>query len=139
QPGIRSTERTVNFSNGVTNTFDQDFQVHYGAVNVTGNVGSKLLYRVGGNFSPYETERSLPSQTGQTSLTDAEDYLRGTKGDRRTYSGSVDYVPTSRLAFSARAGRFLTDEESTGVTFPSIIHNISTSSTAESLARIPAG
>jgi hypothetical protein len=139
QPGIRNTERTVNFSNGVTNTFEQDFRVNYGAVNVTGNAGSKVLYRVGANFSPYETERSLPSQTGQTSLTSPDNYLRGTKGDRRTYSGSVDYIPSSRLAFSARAGRFLTDEESTGVNFPSIIHNISTGSTAESLARIPAG
>ena len=139
QPGIRSTERTVNFQNGVTNSFDQDFKVHYGAVNVTGNVGSKLLYRVGGNFSPFETERSLPTQTGQTSLTTADSYLRGDKGDRRTYSGSVDYIPSSRLAFSARVGRFLTDEETTGVTFPDIIHNISTSSTPASLARIPAG
>lgn len=138
QPGIRTTERTVNFENGVTNTFDQDFQVHYGAVNVTGKVGSKVLYRVGGNFSPYETERSLPTQTGQTSLTSPSSYLRGTKGDRRTYSGSVDYIPSSRLALSARAGRFLTDQESTGVNFPGIIHNISTSSTNAALATIPA-
>jgi hypothetical protein len=139
QPGLRSTERTVNFQNGETNTFDQDFRVHYGAVNVTGNAGSKVLYRVGGNFSPYETKRDLPDRAGQTTLTAAEDYLRGTKGDRRTFSGSVDYIPSSRLAFSARAGRFLTDEESTGVSFPGLIHNISTSSTAEALARIPAG
>jgi hypothetical protein len=139
QPGIRSTERTVNFTNGVTNTFDQDFKVHYGAVNVTGNVGSKVLYRVGTNFSPYETERSLPGQTGQTTLTTAESYLRGTKGDRRTYSGSVDYIPTSRLAFSARAGRFLEDEESTGVEFPGLITQINTTSTLASLERIPAG
>lgn len=139
QPGIRNTERTVNFENGVTNTFDQDFRVHYGALNVTGNAGSKILYRAGANFSPYETKRSLPSQTGQTSLTNPADYLRGTKGDRRTFSGSIDYIPTPRLALSARAGRFLTDEESTGVTFPGLIHNISTSSTTDSLARIPAG
>ena len=139
QPGIRTTERTVNFQNGVTNTFDQDFKVHYGAVNITGNAGSKVLYRVGGNFSPYETERSLPSQTGQTSLTDADDYLRGTKGKRNTFSGSVDYIPSSRLAISARAGRFVTDEESTGVEFPGLITQINSSSTAASLARIPAG
>ena len=139
QPGLRNTERTVNFEDGVTNTFDQDFHVHYGAVNVTGNAGSKVLYRVGANFSPFETKRTLPTKTGQTSLTDPDDYLRGTKGDRRTYSGAVDYIPSARLTFSARAGRFLTDEESTGVEFPSIIHNISTSSTAAGLARIPAG
>lgn len=137
-PGIRNTERTVDFSNGVTETFEQDFQVHYSAINVTGNAGSKLLYRVGANFSPFETERSLPTQTGRTSLTDPDDYLRGTKGDRRTYSGHVDYIPTSRLAISARAGRFLTDEESTGVEFPDLIHNISTTSTPAGLAAIPA-
>lgn len=139
QPGIRSTERTVAFQNGVTNTFDQDFRIHYGAVNITGNAGSKVLYRVGGSFSPYETKRSLPSQTGQTTLTDPSNYLRGTKGDRQTYSGSVDYIPTPRLALSARVGRFLTDLESTGVEFPGLIAQINTSSTAESLERIPAG
>jgi hypothetical protein len=61
QPGIRSTDRTVNFSNGVTNTFNQDFRVDYGTVNVTGKLGSKVLFRGGGNFSPYETERARPS------------------------------------------------------------------------------
>jgi hypothetical protein len=137
QPGIRNTERTVTFDNGETNTFDQDFRVNYGAVNVTGNAGSKVLYRVGGNFSPFETKRSLPTQTGQTSLTSPDDYLRGTKGRRNTYSGSIDYIPSSRLAISGRAGRFLTDSESTGVEFPSIIHNISTSSTTAGLALIP--
>ena len=81
----------------MTNTFDQDFTVHYGAGNVTGNIGSKLLFRGGANVSPFETERSLPDQTGQTSLTSDDDYLRGTKGDRNTYSGSFDYVPTSQV------------------------------------------
>jgi hypothetical protein len=139
QPGIRNTERTVNFTNGVTETFDQDFRVHYGAVNVSGNAGSKLLYRVGGNFSPYETKRSLPGQTGQTTLTSPSNYLRGTKGDRETYSGSVDYIPNANLAISTRVGRFLTDVKSTGVEFPGLIAQISTGSTADSLARIPAG
>ena len=118
QPGFRTTERTVTFDNGVTNTFDQDFRVNYGAVNVTGNIGSKFLFRGGANFSPYETERSLPSQTGQTSLTRQEDYLRGTKGERNTMSGSLDYIPTSKLAISGRFGRALTDLQSTGVEFP---------------------
>jgi hypothetical protein len=139
QPGIRNTERTVNFSNGVTDTFDQDFLVHYGALNISGNAGSKLLWRAGGNFSPYETKRSLPSQTGQSTLTSPSDWLRGTKGDRQTYSGSLDFIPNSQLAISARVGRFLTDVESTGVEFPGLIAQISTGSTAASLARIPAG
>lgn len=137
QPGIRSTERTVNFTNGQTNTFDQDFMVNYGTVNVTGNVGAGILFRVGANFSPYETERSLPGQDGRTSLTTADSYTRGTKGDRRTYSGSVDYVPTRHVAVSARAGRFLTDNESTGVAFPGLIHNFSGASTPAGIAALP--
>jgi len=137
QPGLRSTTRTVTFTNGVTNSFDQDFDVHYGAINVTGNAGSKLLFKGGGNFSPYETKGDLPVQTGRTSLTGPESYLRGTKGSRETYSGSVDFIPTSRFTVSARLGRFLTDENSTGVTFPGLIHNINSTSTPAGIAAIP--
>jgi hypothetical protein len=137
-PGIRDTKRTVNFSNGVTNTFDQDFKVHYGTFNITGNAGSKLLFRGGGNFSPFETTRDLPGQTGRTTLTRPDQYLRGTKGDRNTYSGSVDYIPTSNLTISARAGRFLTDSQSTGVKFPGTIVQINSQSTPAGLAALPA-
>ena len=136
-PGIRDTKRTVTFTNGVTNTFDQDFRVNYGTFNVTGNAGPKLLYRGGGNFSPFETTRDLPVQSGRTSLTAANQYLRGTKGDRNTYSGSVDYMPTSNMTISGRAGRFLTDSQSTGVSFPGSIVQINTQSTAAGLAALP--
>ena len=136
-PGIRDTQRTVTFSNGVTNTFDQDFRVNYGTFNVTGNAGSKLLFRGGGNFSPHETERDLPSMTGRTSLTNPNQYLRGTKGERNTYSGSVDYIATSNLTIAARAGRFLTDSQSTGVTFPGSIVQINSTSTPAGLAALP--
>ena len=138
QPGIRNTTRTVNFSNGVTNSFEQDFRVDYGTVNVTGNVGSKLLFRAGGNFSPYETKGTLPSQDGRTNLTSREDWVRGEKGRRRTYSGTVDYIPTQQFVVSGRIGRFLTDLESTGVEFPGLIHNFSTASTPAGIADLPA-
>lgn len=138
QPGIRDTKRTVNFQNGTTSTFDQEFRVHYGSANVSGNVGSKLLFKGGLNVSPFETKRTLPVATGRTTLTSPDSYLRGTKGDRQTYSGSADYIPSSRLAFSARGGRFLTDSESTGVTFPGLIHNFSTASTPAGIAALPA-
>lgn len=137
QPGIRNTTRTVDFSNGVTNSFDQDFRVNYGTANLTGNVNSKILFRLGANYSPYTTERTLPSQTGRTSLTSQSDYLRGTEGERQTWSGSVDYVPTQRMVFSARFGRFLGDERSLNVNFFPLIHNFSTSSTPAGIAALP--
>ncbi|HLA76055.1 MAG TPA: TonB-dependent receptor [Vicinamibacteria bacterium] len=138
QPGIRKTERTVHFSNGVVNTFPQDFRVNYGTANITGNLGSKVLFRVGANFSPYTTEKSLPNRDGRTSLTDQDDWLRGTEGKRNTYSGSIDYTPTSNFVVSARAGRYRTDEETTGIEFPDLIHQFSTASTPAGIAAIPA-
>jgi hypothetical protein len=137
-PGRRTTERTVTFTNGVTNTFPQDFSIDYGTFNVTGNAGSKLLYRAGANTAPYETEGQLPGYDGRTSLTSIENYVRGEKGTRWTWSGSADYIPAQNLVLSGRFGRFNTDVESTGVTFPGLIHNFSTASTPAGLASIPA-
>ncbi|MCL4821920.1 MAG: carboxypeptidase regulatory-like domain-containing protein [Vicinamibacteria bacterium] len=138
QPGITKTERTVTFTNGVTNTFPQDTTVDYWAANISGNISSKLLFRFGANFSPYETERSLPGQDGRTTQTSLDNYTRGTKGDRRTFSGSLDWFPTSTFVVSARGGRYLTDAESTGVNFPGLIHNINSTSTAAGIAALPA-
>jgi Carboxypeptidase regulatory-like domain/TonB-dependent Receptor Plug Domain len=138
QPGIRETKRTVNFTNGVTNTFSQDFRVNYGTFNVSGNAGSKLLYKAGASFSPYETERSLPGLSGRTSLTSADSYLRGTKGERSAFSGSVDYIPTQKLVVSGRVGRFITDVKSTNVEFPGLIHQINSTSTPAGIAALPA-
>lgn len=138
QPGIRKTDRTVTFQNGVTNTFNQDFKVNYGTANITGNISSKLLFRLGANFSPFSTERSLPSQTGRTTLTQASQYERGTDGKRNTFSGSIDYTPSNKFVISARAGRYRTDSESTGVNFVPLIHNFSTASTPAGIAALPA-
>ncbi len=136
QPGITKTTRTVNFTNGVTNSFDRDTTVNYWAANISGNISSKLLFRVGANFSPYETEGTLPGQDGRTSLTDPSQYTRGFKGDRETMSASLDWFPTSTFVVSARGGRYRTDGESTGVNFPGLIHNFSTGSTPAGLAAL---
>jgi outer membrane receptor protein involved in Fe transport len=137
QPGIRDTDRTVFFSNGVVNTFNEDYRENFGTFNVTGNAGSKLLFKGGGNFSPYTREGTLPDKDGRTSLTNQADWTRGVKFRRETYSGSVDYVPTSQFIMSGRLGRFLTDQESTGITFPGKIHNINSTSTPAGIANLP--
>ncbi|MCB9377755.1 MAG: TonB-dependent receptor [Holophagales bacterium] len=137
QPGITSTDRTTNFRNGVTETFPQDITVDYGTANLTGNIGSKVLFRLGASYSPYEQEKSLPALGGQSSLNDPDDYLRGRNGDRNIWSGSIDYIPTSSFVLSGRIGYYNTDIEDTGVTFPGLIHNFSTASTAAGLAALP--
>jgi len=137
QPGIQNTKRTVNFSNGDVNTFEQDFNVNYGTWNLTYNPGSNLNVKGGATYSDYETKGTLPGQDGRTSLTDPADYLRGTKGWRNTYSGMVDYIPTSNLVISARLGHMRTDSQSTGVNFVPLIHNFSTASTPAGIAGLP--
>jgi hypothetical protein len=137
-PGIRDTERTVTFTSGVTNTFPEELRVHYGTFNVTGNAGSKLLYRAGANFAPAETTGTLPPLDGRSSLTDLSDWARGVKRTRDTWSGSLDYIPLSNLVVSGRLGRFRTDMESTGVPFPGIIHEVSTLSTPAGVDALPA-
>jgi hypothetical protein len=136
QPGITSTERTVTFTNGVTNTFPQDQRVNYWTANITGNLGAKVLFRGGASFSPYETEKTLPGQTGRTSLTSPDQYLRGFEGDRNVYSGSVDWIASPKFVVSARGGHYVTDGLSTGITFPGLIHNFSTASTPAGLAAL---
>jgi hypothetical protein len=136
QPGLTSTERTVTFTNGVTNTFPQDVTVNYWTANITGNLGSKLLFRGGASFAPFDTENSLPTQTGRTSLTSPDQYLRGFEGDRNIYSGSLDWIASSRFVVSARGGHYVTDGLSTGVDFPGLIHNFSTASTPAGLAAL---
>jgi hypothetical protein len=137
QPGIRDTKRTVTFQDGTVETFPQDFRVDYGTFNISGNAGSKVLYKGGFSLSPYEEQKTLPGQNGRTSLTSLDGYLRGTKVDRSAYSGSIDYIPSPKFVMSGRLGRFVTDEKSTGVEFPGLIHNVSTSSTPAGIAALP--
>jgi outer membrane receptor protein involved in Fe transport len=137
QPGIERTERTVTFTNGVTNTFPQDLTVNYWTANITGNLGAKVLFRGGASFSPYTQEGTLPGQDGRTSLTSPSDYTRGFEGKRNTYSGSIDWIASSKFVVSGRFGHYRTDGVSTGVNFPGLIHNFSTASTPAGIAALP--
>ena len=64
--------------------------------------------------------------------------IRGRKGERNTYSGSMDYIPSPNWVVSARTGLYHTDVEDLGIGFPGLIHNFSTSSTAAGVAALPA-
>ena len=126
QPGITDTERTVNFANGVTNTFKQDQTVDYATGNLTALLGSNLSLKAGFSMSPYETEGVFPSRLGNTSNTDPANYRNGTEGDRETYSLTADFTATPNLIFSGRGGYYMTDYRSTGVPFFDLIHQFST-------------
>ncbi|HEY5649798.1 MAG TPA: TonB-dependent receptor, partial [Acidimicrobiia bacterium] len=139
QPGIRDTKRTTNFAfSDTVRTFTQDFRVDYGTFNLTGNFGSKVLFKAGGSSSDFSTERALPPLDGRSTLEDPDDWLNGTDGERRIWSASIDYIPTSNFVVSGRFGHYETNTMDTGVSFPDVIHNFSTFSTPSGIAALPA-
>ena len=138
QPGIRNTKRTVNFTNGFTDTYEQDFQVDYAALNFTANIGSKLLMKAGLNISPYETDGRLPGRNGRSTITDQDSYAPlGSEGERETYSLTADWIATDTFVVSARGGFYHTNYSDTGLPFFDLIHNYSTGSIAGFTDRHP--
>ena len=128
QPGITEIDRTVNFTNGVTDTYGQKTTVQYTTGNLTSIIGSKLSLKAGFSMSPYETEGGLPARAGRTTQTAQSVYDTGFEGDRETYSLGADLTATQSLLFSARGGYFKTDGHDTGIPFFDVIHNYSGSS-----------
>ncbi len=125
QPQREDLNRTVDFTTGESLTFNRRRTYDYGTANVSGNVGSKVLYKFGANFSPYEERGILPAKNGRANAEanygideDREDY---------SYSGYVDYIPTSKWLLSAKGGTYKYDVRETGVP-TTLRQNYSTSS-----------
>jgi len=125
QPGLTDTNRTVTFINkgNYTDTFKQEVNVDYGALNLTANFGS-VLFKIGANVSPYEQLRSLPGVNGRSTQVLQDNYKRGREGERETYSASLDVVPSESFVVSGRVGLFHSDVLDLGVDFyPLTIEN----------------
>ncbi len=110
QPALSQTERTPV---GSAFTASQDEQSDYGAANIKGNVGSRLLYKVGATFSPNQVEGSLPEEDGSTPA--SADLSVDTDTPTSSYSAYTDYVPSSTFYLSARLGYYDTDSQTDGV------------------------
>jgi hypothetical protein len=124
QPGIRNRKRTVEWVTEPTDTYEQDFNVDYASLNLTANIASALLIKVGANISPYETDGLLPNVSGKSDLAGQENYAPlGQKGERETYSGTIDWIATDNFVVSGRGGFYHTNTEDTGIPFFEIIHN----------------
>ncbi len=129
QPGLRTTDRTVDWPNDPPDTYTSDFQVDYVVANVTANIASNFLLKLGANVSPYETDGLLPGRSGRSDLPDQENYAPlGQEGERETYSLIADWIATDSFVVGARAGFFHTNVMDTGIPTFDLIHNYSTSS-----------
>ncbi len=114
QPRIRNTDRTVTFTDGVTDTFSQDSQQDYGAASLSGTLGSKFLWKGVYNTGGYETNDLLPTRTGRASS--GQDDYQGRVTERTQWNAAAytDYMATSNVALSLRGGRFNQNVEQGG-------------------------
>lgn len=128
QPGLVDIDRTVDFRNGVTDTYHRETDIDYATGNITSILASKLSFKAGFSISPYETTGGLPARNGLTTTTAQSAYDTGVTGERETYSMNLDYIVSPALVISGRGGYYLTDAKDTGIPLFDIIHNYSTSS-----------
>ena len=138
QPGFRTRERTVDWPSYDADTYRSDFDIDYAVANVTANIGSKVLLKIGGNISPYTTDGFLPNPDGKADLPDQENYAPlGTKGERETYSMNVDWIASENIVVAGRVGYYHTNVEDTGIPTFDLIHNYSTSNSQAMLDILP--
>lgn len=109
-PNIRSDSRTPYQQ---TTSYDIDRINHFFTANLKGNIGSKFVYKVAANVTPFQQDNNLPAFDGSTPA-DA-DLEVTTKIPTSSYSAYADFVPTSNFYVSGRVGLYDTDTETSGV------------------------
>ncbi len=110
QPARVKTERTPD---GASLTADQTDTTNFGAVNLKGNAGSKLLYKLSANLTPRTVDGSLPAKDGSTPAN--ADLEVTTETPTASYSAYADFVPSSRFYMSGRLGYFDADTQTDGI------------------------
>lgn len=84
--------------------------------NLKGNIGSRFLYKLGGNWAPRTVDNALPAVNGSTSPTTNLDI--DNEFTTASYSAYADFIPTSSFYVTGRAGYYTTDTETTGTGVP---------------------
>lgn len=105
-PSMRDTDRTIDFTNGTTATFNQEFTRQNWAATLNGSLGSKFLFKFSGNNSGYEQTNLLPGIDGRGSSNRAAYEGQTLERENWSYSGYADFIASPEWYFSARGGRY---------------------------------
>ncbi len=105
-PSTRDTDRTVTFLNGSTSTINQEFVRQNWAGSLSGNLGSKLLFKASGNNSGYEETNILPGVDGRGNPNPAAYEGQTLERENWTFSGYADFIASPEWYFSAKGGRY---------------------------------
>ena len=138
QPGLRTTNRTVNWLSYPSDTYTQKVQIDYTTFNTTVNISSALLLKGGLNISPATTEGFLPNRDGRSGLPDQSSWAPlGTERERETYYLTADWILNDNFVISGRGGFYHTNVEDVGIPIFDLVHNYSTGSIGGYLDRYP--
>jgi outer membrane receptor protein involved in Fe transport len=114
QPSLIKTQRvvtpTTSGNANMTSNFDrtQKDQYQYLSASQTTQISDKLRTRVSFNDSWRKTTGQLPSLNGTDNA--STNYDKGSRYPNWSLSGNADYVVSPSLLLSARAGRYLQDQ-----------------------------
>jgi hypothetical protein len=119
-PSLVSIERPVTFLTPgafpANNTFEQDQTQQNILLNVNGNIGSRVVFKVAGNRTGAEIENaSLPSRLGTGAANPALYVGRTDVGENDTFSGYVDVIPSQSWMLSARGGHYFSNSYQEGI------------------------
>lgn len=102
------TERTPTGQPTVSSTNKTEYYL----ANLSGNVGSKFLYKVSGNWAENTIDNLLPAKDGTTALT--TNLNIDTESPTFSYSGYADYIPNANFYLSGRVGFYSADTATLG-------------------------
>ncbi|HSN69230.1 MAG TPA: hypothetical protein VLV48_08300, partial [Thermoanaerobaculia bacterium] len=110
QPQWQTIDRVPD---GSSSTFTRDIEQQYYMANVTGNIGSQFLWKLGGNWNPYERNGNLPARDGSTPP--EADLSVDREINVESYSLHMDWVPTKNFFMTGRLGTFSTETNDSGL------------------------
>lgn len=119
-PTFVDVERPITFTNPGTfpaqNTFSQEQTANNILLNVNGNLGSRVVFKVSGNRTGSEIENaSLPARSGRGAANPALYVGRNDIGENDTFSGYVDVIPNPSWLLSARGGHYYSNAYQEGI------------------------
>lgn len=119
-PTIQNLDRPVVFTNPgsfpAQNTFDQTTTQENILLNVNGNLGSRVVFKVAANRTGAEIENaSLPARSGRGAANPALYSGVNSIGENDTYSGYVDVIPNPMWLLSARGGHYRSNGFTEGI------------------------
>jgi hypothetical protein len=94
----------------------QTDQRRYVTGNLKGNLGSRFLYKLAGNWAPRTVDNALPAV--DNSSNPATNFDIDTKFKTASYSAYADFIPTPSFYVTGRAGFYSTDTETVGTGVP---------------------